>query len=654
MNQIEQNPKKYAESLSVKELVKLLKKYSDAYYNTDISLSVKSNTKKYIVSDKVFDVMKEVLESRDPTNKFLKQVGAPIKINKEKITLPFEMGSLSKIKYESGDEINKFLLKYSGPYVVSDKLDGASMQLYKDSLGKIHLYSRGDGVVGQNISYLLDKFVSKDILQNIPSNTSIRGELIISKNNFKKISDRMKNARNTVSGLVNSKNIDEEVAQITQFVVYAVISPRYEQQKQMELLKSWGFDVVEYKKTNKLELDDLKKYLLERKNKSKFEIDGVVCVDDSQIYPHTGGYPDHAFAFKMVNPDEVVETIVKEVLWEPSKDAYMKPRIRIQPVELTGTTVEYATAFNAKYILDNCIGKGTRIKITRSGDVIPYILEVLTKSDSGKPQMPESDCVWNKSGVDLIINLDSNGVAKNIVRIKILTRFFEKIGVVGLGEGIVTKLVDNKYDTIEKILTAKEKDLILIEGLGKKIVTKIYTDINRAFDTIRLETFMSASNMFGRGLGEKKLKEVLNKFPDIMNLNWNTEQMREMIQTVQGFSTILTDLFVDDFPKFIKFYSDISKIKDLSRFKSNVILEPTNNMLAEQKIVFTGCRPSAELEQKITSSGGKIISSVSSKTTILVHADDSDTSSVKFIKAKELGIRIISMSDFVTKYKLKN
>jgi len=200
LEKIIKNPKKYASKISMEDLVDLLKMLSDAYFNTG----------EPIVSDQVYDELVDVLKERDPDNEFLKTVGAPLIGTKQLVKLPFEMGSLSKIK-PGGNELSKWLKKYKGPYFLSDKLDGVSAQIYKNSNGNLFLYSRGDGTEGQDISHLLNFVTSKSVLKNLPNGISVRGELIISKSDFerKQSKIKMKNARNAVAGLVNAKHFNK-------------------------------------------------------------------------------------------------------------------------------------------------------------------------------------------------------------------------------------------------------------------------------------------------------------------------------------------------------------------------------------------------------------------------------------------------------------
>ena len=188
---------KYVQNLDSKKLEKILRDLSSEYYNKGISL----------VSDEIFDYLKETLQELDPLNDYLNEIGAPVN-EKEKVKLPYSMGSLDKIK-PSTNELEKWKKTYTGPYVISDKLDGISAQLYITKKEN-KLYTRGDGEYGQDISYLIEYLfdVSKFPKDNLP--ISIRGELILSKKNFEKVKDKFKNARNAVAGYVNSKKIGKQ------------------------------------------------------------------------------------------------------------------------------------------------------------------------------------------------------------------------------------------------------------------------------------------------------------------------------------------------------------------------------------------------------------------------------------------------------------
>lgn len=643
LKDLENDYERMGNKLSIDDLTELLQRLSDAYYNTDKSL----------ITDKTFDNLKELLEKRDPSNTFLKIVGAPISGKKEKVKLPFPMGSLDKIKPDK-DNLKSWLTKFEGPYVISDKLDGVSAQLYKNNTGKLFLYSRGDGEIGQDISHLIKLLNFKDkTLEDLPNSTSIRGELIMSRDNFKKIKDEMANARNAVSGVVNSKTVNLKIVKLVDFIAYSIISPLKKQSDQMKQLDKWGFNVVTYKTEKNISFDTLTKYLTDRREKSNYEVDGIVCVDSSVAYPNVVGNPDHAFAFKTILDDQWAITEVIQVEWNPSKDKYLKPTINVKTVNLVGAMTNYATAHNAKFIVDNVIGTGAVVKLIRSGDVIPYILEVVKPAKNGKPDMPNVPYTWNKSGVDLILT-DLEG-ENTFVQTKILVHFFSTMGIKYLSEGLLTKLVNEGYDNVHKILSADKKKLSQIEGLGERMIEKIFVEIDKIFDSVDLATLMASSNLFGRGIGEKKIKEVLKKYPTILYDNNTDDELKKMLLDVEGFSDITTDKFIENFGKFKKFFNDLIKIKKLPHLDKKELIknskksEKSKNTLDGFTIVFTGFRD-PELEEKIEKYGGKVSGSVSSKTKILITIDDGDKDSSKYKAAVEKGVTIMTKTEFIKKY----
>jgi DNA ligase (NAD+) len=631
------NPTEYANNVSVNELAKVLRFLSDKYYNSGES----------DVSDEIFDLMKDILLKRDPKNPFLNEVGAPIEAS-DKVELPYPMGSLDKIKPDT-NILEKWLKTYKGPYDLSDKLDGVSAQLYKLADGTFKMYSRGDSTHGRNISHLIKYVISDSVkLSDIPCGTSVRGELIISKKNFKKIENKFKNARNTVAGIVNSKTVDTGIASLIDFVTYSVLNPRLHQHEQKILLKKYNFNVVNYKVVKILTHDLLNKTLIDRRKNSEYDVDGIVVFDGSSIHDFEKINPEYAFAYKMVLDDQKAESTVLEVIWQPSMDGYLKPKIRISPIDLVGVTIENATAFNAKYVVDNKLGPGAVVLIVRSGDVIPHILKVVKPAK--EPQMPGVSYEWNKSGVDIVLK-DIFHAQNSVVNVKKMAFFFKSLDIKNIDTGVLTKISNAGYNTLEKILNAlvnKQDKLAEIEGIGDKIILKIYNNVIDSLKKATLSEFMAASHIFGRGLGEKKIKLIIEKYPDILTQKWDKETFVNNINSIDGFSDITTNKFISNLVKFKKFFNDINKIIDINHLTKIKINKQTGTIFKDEIVVFTGFR-NDEMEQLIISNGGKVSGSVSSKTTLVVYSADNASGS-KIVKAKELGIKTLSNTEFEKKY----
>ena len=478
------NTDSYSKSISAIELSKFLSFCSEKYYNSDIE----------IISDDLFDNLKEILKKKDKNNIFLKQIGAPIN-NKDKIKLPYPMGSLDKFKPEN-NKLSSWIKKYNGPYIISDKLDGVSAQLVKNK-NKVNLYSRGDGINGRDISHLINYFIKKKILDNLPDGISIRGEIIMSKKNFNKVKDKYKNARSTISGLINADifDFDENVAKLAELVIYNVINPsNINQKEKMELIKKLGLKCVWNLTLSNINLDDksnlentLKVHLLDRRENSEYMIDGIVCIDSSKPYEHKEGNPKHGFAFKMKLDDQISKATVIDIDWEPTMYAYIQPTVIIKPIKLGGSTIERATGHNAKYIKDNKIGPGSIINIIKSGDVIPYILKVVKPSD--KPKMPDYKYKWNDTKYEIIVTNPSKEIAIKI-GIKRAIHFFKTLKIKYLSEGIITKLFLNDYTTISSIIksfiTDEKENLYKIDRFGKALINKISVEIEKNYQIVKL------------------------------------------------------------------------------------------------------------------------------------------------------------------------
>jgi DNA ligase (NAD+) len=629
------------DQLELPEYDKFIKYLQDSYYNKNIGL----------VSDKLFDYIKEHYE-----NKFKTKVNVGAPILKSKVKLPYYMGSLDKIK-PAMSEFNKWLSKYSGPYILSYKLDGISALIQKVN-DKFYMYTRGDGVYGQDISHVIKYInINTSLLKN---NDAIRGELIISKKNFEKIKDKMANARNAVSGIINTKKPDPEMLKLIDFVAYWVMEPEMKQSEQMKYLKKKEMNVVDFIQVKQMTTDFLSEMLTKGRKDYRYEIDGVVVIDDSKIYVQLEGEnPEYGFAFKQVLTDQIAETTVIDVLWEISKDGYIKPKIKIDTVELLGSEITYATAFNAKYIFDNNIGPGSVIKIIKSGDVIPYIHEISSASETGKPKMPTMKYEWNETGVDIIaIELDEENMNKMII--KKLLYFFESLDIKFMGEGMITKFVDNGYDDLWKILSANKDKLHNIEGLGKKSVDKIYESIINGIKDRELCDLMAASQIFGRGIGSKKFKLITDVYPEIINIfnKEGYENTLKLINNIQGFENKTSTKIVDNIKSFETWLNKLIKLKPDALKKNNLSNDLLNDNelknysdkikdYSNKTIVFTGFRDK-EIESVLEKIGTKITNSISKNTDILIASDPSESSG-KVTKAKELNIKIISKDQF---YKL--
>jgi NAD-dependent DNA ligase len=642
INKLINDPYEILKTLTIVEIVELIQTANHKYYNLDTPL----------FDDQIFDIIKEYLAEIAPGHPVLNNVGASVSTS-NKVKLPFYMGSLDKIKNDEKAFTN-WKNKYVGEYVISDKLDGNSGLIVFQGNG-FSMYSRGDGTYGQPISHLLPflknsfSFNSDKFLKH-GEHIAIRGELIISKEDFSKIADKNANARNTVAGLINAKLPDLQVAKITSFVGYEVLFPIMTPNKQMEFIdKILKIQCVynEFLSNEQLTLDNLSNTLVKRRQTSPFEIDGIV-VTHNHIYKNNNKTnPEHSFAFKSVITMEKAEVIVTKVEWNMSKDGIFVPIVHFTPVNLDGVVITKSHGFNGKFIKDNSIAPGAIIIIMRSGAVIPYIVETIKKAPS--PQMPDTPFVWNKTGVDILVDANSmTNEDNNQLQLKNLEYFFDKVDVPGLSGGILKRIYDKGFNTIGKITGITKEQLLTVDGFKDKMAEKISSALHNRFidkgSNIDLFLLMDASNILGRGIGSKKIKLICDDIPDIIGKRIipNITQLTN----IKGVEEKTAKLFIDNLPKIFKFFDDNNLTFERNTVENNnQELSPTANIrISGKSFVFSGVRDK-DLEKLIVDNGGVVSTSVSSKTSILLVKTIDDESS-KMTKAKTLGITIMTIDDF--------
>jgi len=625
---------KFIDTQPLNILIEVAKYAAEQYYNGE-----------GVISDKLYDDLFDEIKKRDPKNDFLKKVGFEI-TGKNKVELPFYMGSMDKIKISESDRLSKWQKKFNKhDYVIMDKLDGIS-GLFVLKNGTKKLYTRGNGTIGQDITHLINTIPSFKF--SVSTDIVLRGELIISKKKWEKYTTQFSNARNMVSGLVNSKKINTDIMKDIDFVIYEIMEPRMRQSEQLKFLQKNKMTHVYYETLDKSDLDFemLDEILLDRREASEYEIDGIIVMDDSLHDYNAEGNPDFAFAFKDASEKQTADVIVKDVEWNVSKDGYLKPKLVLEPTKLSGVVISNATAFNAKYIVDNKIGPSSVVKIIRSGDVIPHVLEVIK---TAKVKMPNVEYKWNETNVDLI----ATGSKSDEQIIKELTFFAEKMDIMNLSEGIITNFVENDIDDIFKIINVSKNTLAELPSFKDKMVNKIHENIQTAMENATLVQFMNATNIFGHNFGHKRLEKIFvkfgNNFIKYMKDHSKDEIYNEVIK-IDGFDDITASQFSNYIHEFIKVFEKIP-----NSYQKTILKNSETKVVSEKfkgkKFVFSGFR-NKEWEDYITENGGELVSSVSKNTSYLVTTkkDYDEGSTSKVIKAKEVGVPIVIKEEFEKKF----
>jgi len=619
------SPKVEAKGLAV-----LVKKYDDEYYNTG----------KPSVTDDYYDVIKEKLRMLDPTNPVLNRVGADV-VGSNKVLLPVYMGSLDKIK-SNEKELTKFLAKWSDvdEFCISDKLDGNSgLLVVTNNVAK--LYTRGDGTNGQDVSMLLNHI--KGIPKTMPPNIIVRGEMIISLKDFDALDTKPgSNPRNTAAGIINTKKTFTKAKSVT-FIAYNLLEKdknnKYQSLKDEKVRMSdqLGFNAVHHTmvKRSLLTFDSLSALLQTRRKYSDYEIDGLVVSTNTDSVIKEGKNPSSAFAFKHFLSQNQAEVLVHDVEWNVSKDGFLKPVVIFEKVALSGVNISRATGFNAEYIKINRIGTGARIIVTRSGDVIPYIVSIVSGVE---PCLPKGEFIWSGKDIKLITK-------NNEQELKELINFFTVLGVDGLGPGLVTKMYEAGYHTIKDILKIGVSAFTQIPGFQNKAA--LHAAIHNKMNVADCIQIMNASNAFGVGFGIRKLtivhKGLDNKdhlyVPTIAELvaipSISEKTATAYLNGLAIFKTIIADL--DGIGIKNVCVQTKTSAKSAEAKKSPIV----NGYWTGKVVVFTGIR-NKTLEKRIEELGATVGTSISKSTTLVVAKDPTDDSG-KLKKARDLNIPIISM-----------
>lgn len=609
----------FLEKQTEEQLVEIIEKTNKAYRN-----------KKPLISDNEYDIIREYIEDKYPTNPVLHQIGAPVE--KNKVTLPYFMGSMDKIKPDT-KALDNWKRRYKGPYVLSCKLDGVS-GLYTVINGEKKLYTRGDGKVGQDVSHLIPHIKSLPNTQDIV----VRGEFIIDRNVFQeKYAKDFANARNMVSGIMNSKKIDKRIQDLD-FVSYELIEPEVIPSYQMRILLKDNFITVQHVIQKDITNEMLSSYLVDWRTNYKYETDGVIVTNDL-VYPRKEGNPQHSFAFKMVLSEQIAEAKVVDVIWTTSKSGYIKPKVRIEPIQLGGVTIEYATGFNAQFIVSNQIGVGAMIEIIRSGDVIPYIKSVI--SPAIEPKMPSIPYVWNDTHIDIMVQNvedDMDVLAKRV------ETFFTGLKIEGLSTGNLKKIHNIGFVTIGDILKMKPSDFKKAGFINTS--EKMYNNIHEKVDNASLVDIMALSSTFGRGLGKKKIQPIMDSYPDILHSKKSNAEKIDMLQQINGIGKENAKAFVNNIENFKTFLLSTS-LKVEKKEKKEKKLD-TSHIFYGKKIVMTKVRDASILQQ-VEEKGGEMVGSVSKNVWVVIVKSHDDQSN-KVTKANELNIPVLTTEEFKIKY----
>lgn len=426
------------------------------------------------------------------------------------IRLDFPMPSLKKIKGDNSViELNKFIQENPGEYLIQDKFDGTSIQIIFDN-GTVNVFTGGNGTFGFNKNFLIPYLN----LPEIDGYLVVRGELIFQKDLYDEfvkpilISRKKKghNSRSAANGVVVSKKADEEILPYISFMAFNVMSENWNIEEQLTALSDFGFYISDNHIYDEIDIPLLEDYLNWRREESQFNIDGIVIssIPNSNEAPSEEN-PRHTIAFKK---DILVEAIVRLIEWKPSsRYGRLNPTVHIEPVFIRDEVTK-ATGHNAKIMEYLQIAPGSRILITQSGEIIPYVVDCL--ESTGPTPFPDEDYYWDENGTYIYLSNPDESFEVKQAR---LAYFINKLEIEHCGPAFIQGILELGIVEISQLIRITKEQILQLDRKADKSAEKILNQIKTKITTCTMEQLMAASGIFPERIGVKIMKKFIDSFP---------------------------------------------------------------------------------------------------------------------------------------------
>lgn len=614
----------------IKQLAKDITKARHDYYNDTPT-----------VSDKIFDAWVDELRTLDPTNKAVTSVGAPVQSEWKKAKHQIPMGSLDKVNTPA--EFTKWA-EYAcpdGKLLITEKLDGLSIEVIYEEGKLVQAITRGDGETGEDIT------VNVARMGGVPSQLpekftgSLRGEIIMKKSVHKAHFPDKANPRNAASGV--SKRLDGVGADKLNILFYQALGDVDfgVEQLQFVWLRNQGLDTPNWwvVKTDDQVNKFWRKYQDENREKLDYDIDGLVIRVDDMVKQIALGEkdmrPKGAIAFKFDN--EARESTIKDIVWQVGNSGRLTPVAIIEPVHLVGATVTKASIYNMAYIEELSLDIGAKVIVVRANDVIPRIEELV--KGTGKVAKPPKKCPACDGPTEMIgENLTCTNTdtcpAQVVGRIK---NWIKELNLLEWGDTLVEKLVESgKVSNVADLYHLEPKDIASLDRLGDKTANKVH-EILWANSEVSLDVFLGALSI--PMIGQSTIKSIMNAGCD--TLEKFGQLKADNFEEVPGVGPTKAKFLADGLKHNQQLILDI--LDAGVKIKARAV-----GSLSGKSICFTGAMKNKRpvLEKKAADAGADVKSSVGKGLTYLVIADPNSTSS-KAVSARKLGTTLISEEDFL-------
>lgn len=640
----------------MKELLPVLREAARAYYQE--SRELMSNFEYDRLYDELVSLEREtgVVMSGSPT----RQVGYEVLSELPREAHESPMLSLDKTK--SVEELKEWLGAQTG--LLSWKMDGLTIVLTYENGSLVKAVTRGNGEIGEVITS------NARVFSNIPLNISyqgeliLRGEAVIRYSDFNRINEeiedadaRYKNPRNLCSGSVRQLNSQITAERNVCFEAFSLVRAadvdfENSRDRQFQWLREQGFEVVEYRKVTRENLEEAVRYFAEAVEGYDIPSDGLVLLYDDIAYGdslgRTAKFPRNAIAFKW--QDELRETTLEYIEWSPSRTGLINPVAVFEPVELEGTTVSRASVHNLSIMEGLELGQGDRITVYKANMIIPQIADNLTRS--GVRDIPAvcpvcggETQIRQTGDVRSLYCTNPECQAKKIKSFTLLVSR-DALNIDGLSEATLEKMIGagliHEYADIFHLNDHRET-IVQMEGFGEKSCDNLAASIRAASHTT-LPRVIYGLGIAGIGLANARM--LCRHFGgDFQKLRRAGE---EELTEVDGIGSVLAQAWC-------AYFRSEKNNAEVDRLLAELTIEREaqedgDGELTGKTFVITGTLEHftnrRELQERIESRGGKVTGSVTSKTSFLINNDASSSSS-KNKKARELGIPILTEEELL-------
>lgn len=549
-------------------------------------------------------------------------------------------------------------------YIVEMKIDGLSVSLEYENGSFVRGSTRGDGMVGEDITENLKTIKSIPLtIDTDAKRLEVRGEVYMPRKSFEMVNAEktelgeplFANPRNAAAGSL--RQLDSRIAakrKLDVFIFNIQDAPAdfaKTHSEGLEKLQKLGFKVspkrTVVKTMEEAYLEILK--IGEQRSILPFDIDGaVVKVDDLAMREYLGTtskVPKWAIAYKF--PAEQQETTLEDIVVQVGRTGAITPNAVLTPVKVAGSVVSRATLHNQDFITAKDIRIGDRVLIQKAGDIIPEVVSVLKEKRTGAEKvytMPThcpacGEELFREEGEAALRCVSTNCPAQ---RLRSIIHFASRgaMDIEGLGDAVVEQLIDaGLITTAADLFYLKLEDLIDLERFAEKSAQNLLNAIEKAKSN-PLDRLLCGLGI--RLIGARGAKAIASHFQNIDNIMKATA---DEVSAIPDIGEKMAESLVHYFNE----PETIDLIEKMRLAGVNMIAEKTatGGSLSGKTFVLTGTLPTlkrAEAEKIIEDNGGKVSSSVSKKTDFVVAGEEAGS---KLEKAQKLGVSVISEAELL-------